>query len=114
MARLALGVTKTRPSGFPRSGTYFYGNKLICSSIQDTAATKFSSLESSSTGASFDVLLPDQVTNAWAMGPFVDDAPVLFSLGRMVRAMDTIIDALSPKMTRTYSGFWSRRLLHRR
>jgi hypothetical protein len=43
---------------------------------------KFRSLESSSTGASSDVLLPDWATNAWAMGASVDDVPTLSSLDR--------------------------------
>jgi hypothetical protein len=42
---------------------------------------------------------------AWAMGDSADDVPALSSLGRVVRAMDTTTDALSPKMVRTYSEF---------
>jgi hypothetical protein len=59
-----LGVTKIGPSSFPGSSQYFYGTKLVRQSIQDTAATKFRSSESSSTGASSGILPPDQATNA--------------------------------------------------
>jgi hypothetical protein len=76
--------------------------------------TKFKTSKSSSTGASSGVLLPDRAANAWAMGASVDDVPILSSLGRVVWVINTTTDALSPRMVRTYSGFWPRRLLHRR
>jgi hypothetical protein len=76
MARLASGsqkldhlVSQTELSGFLESRQYFYGNKLVRPPIQNTTTTKFRSSGSSSTGASFDALFPDQATNAWAMGP---------------------------------------------
>jgi hypothetical protein len=49
MARLASGVAKTGVSSFAGSGQYFYDNKLVRQPIQETAATKFRSLELSST-----------------------------------------------------------------
>jgi hypothetical protein len=64
MARLALGVTKTRPFGFPRSGQYFCDRKLIQQPIQGTATVKFRRSGSSSTEASSGTLLPDRNTNA--------------------------------------------------
>jgi hypothetical protein len=76
--------------------------------------TKFRTSELSSIGASSGVLLPDRATNAWAMGASADDVLALSSIGRVVRAMDTTTNALSPRMVRTYSGFWPQRLLHRR
>jgi hypothetical protein len=76
--------------------------------------TKFRSSGLSLTGALSGALLPDQATNAWVMGASTDDVPVLSSLGWVVRAMDTTTDALSPRMVRTYSGFWPWRLLYRR
>jgi hypothetical protein len=114
IARLTSGVAKTGPSGFPESGKYFYGSKLVRQPIQVTAMTKFRSLESSSIGVSSGILLLDRATNAWAMGASTDDVPALSSLDRVVRAMDTTTDALSPRMVRTYSGFWPWRLLYRR
>jgi hypothetical protein len=48
------------------------------------------------------------------MGASVDYVPALSSLGRVVWVINTTTDALSPRMVRTYSGFWPRRLLHRR
>jgi hypothetical protein len=69
MARPASGVVKTGPFGFPESGQYFCGRKLIQQPIQDTAMTKFRKSGSSSTRASSSALLPDRATNAWAMGP---------------------------------------------
>jgi hypothetical protein len=113
MARPASGIMKTGPFGFPGSGQYLYDSKLIRQPIQDTCMTNFRSSESKSIGASSSVLLPDRATNTWAMGAFVDDVPALSSLGRVVRAIDTTIDALSTRMVRTYSGFWPWRLLHR-
>jgi hypothetical protein len=55
--------SQTGLSGFPGSGQYFYDSKLVWQPIQDTAMTKFRSSESSSTGPSSGVLLPDRATN---------------------------------------------------
>jgi hypothetical protein len=68
----------------------------------------------SSARVSSGALLPGQATKAWAMGASADDVPTLSSVGRVIRAMDTTTDALPPRMVRTYSGFWPRRLLCRR
>jgi hypothetical protein len=49
---------------FPWIRLVLLRSKLIQQPIQDTTTTKFRSSESSSIGASSDVLLPDQATNA--------------------------------------------------
>jgi hypothetical protein len=72
---------KTRPSDFPGSGPYFCGRKLVWQPIQDTAATKFRRLGSSSIGASYDTLLSDRATNACVVGASADDVSALSTLG---------------------------------
>jgi hypothetical protein len=69
MARPASRVVKTRPSGFPGSGQYFYGREFVRRPIQDTTVIKFRRSGSSPTGESFDALLPVRATNAWLWGP---------------------------------------------
>jgi hypothetical protein len=101
MARPTSGVTKTGPTGFPGLGQYFYGTKLIWQPIQDTAATKFKRSGSSSTGASYDALLPDRATNAWAVGISADDVSALSTLGVVVRSMDSAANALPPGIVGT-------------
>jgi hypothetical protein len=68
MTEPASGVAKTGPFGFPGSGQYFCSRKLIQPITQDTIIAKFRRSGSSSTRASFDTLLPDWATNAWAVG----------------------------------------------
>jgi hypothetical protein len=57
--------------------------------------TKFRRLESLSTGASFDALLPDRATNAWVVGTSADDVSSLSILGEVVWSMDSATDALT-------------------
>jgi hypothetical protein len=87
--------------GFPVSGQYFCGRKLVQQPIQDTAMTKFRRSGSSSTGVSSDVLLLDWATNAWAVEASADDVSALSTLGRVVGSMDSATNALPPKMVRT-------------
>jgi hypothetical protein len=101
MVRPTSGVVKTGPSGFPRSGQYFYDRKLVQQSVQDTTVTKFRRSGSSSTRASSDALLPNQITNAWAVGASTDDVSVLSTLDEVVQSMDSAANALPPRMVRT-------------
>jgi hypothetical protein len=101
MARSASGVVKIGPSGFPESGHYFCGRKLVQQTIQDTAVTKFRRLRLSSIGASSGALLLDRSTNAWTVGPSVDDVSSLSTFGGVVRSMDSTANALPPRIVRT-------------
>jgi hypothetical protein len=98
----ALGVTKTRSSGFPGSSQYFYSRKLVWQPIQDTTMTKYRRSRSSLIGALFDALLSDRATNAWAMGTSVDDVFALSTLDGVVWFMDSAIDALTLKMVKIF------------
>jgi hypothetical protein len=60
--------------------------------------TKFRRLGSSLSGA----LLPNQATNAWAMGASTDDVSALSTLGGVVHSVDSAANALPPGMVRTY------------
>jgi hypothetical protein len=108
------GVAKVGPYSFPRSGQYFSGRKFIQPTTQDTIAVKFRRSGASSTGASFSALLPDRATNAWSVGASTDDVSSLSSLGRVVRFVDSLANAFSPRVARTSWRFWSRRLPRRR
>jgi hypothetical protein len=114
MARPTSGAVKTGPSDFPGSGQYFYCRKLIQQPIQDTAVTKFRRLGSSSIGASSSALLPNQATNAWAMGASANDVSALSTLDKVVRSVDSASNAFSPRVTRTSWRFWLQRLPRRR
>jgi hypothetical protein len=61
--------------------------------------------ESSSTGLSSDALLLNRATNAWVMGVFANDVPVLSTLVRVVQTMGSNVDALLSGMVKTSWGF---------
>jgi hypothetical protein len=63
---------------------------------------KFRRSESSSVGLSFGALLPSRATNAWAVRASTDDVSTLFTLGGVVQTVGSAVDALPPRMLRTY------------
>jgi hypothetical protein len=106
--------TQIGQSSFPESGQQLCSRELIRQTISDTTAPIVRRSGSSSAKVSSDALLLGRATNAWAMGASTDDVPTLSSLGGVARTMDSTTDALPPRMVRTYSEFWPRRLLRRR
>jgi hypothetical protein len=70
--------------------------------ISDSTVMKFRRMGSSSARLSFSALLPGRATNAWVVGASVDDVSTLSSLGGVVWTMDTAVNALLPRMVRTY------------
>jgi hypothetical protein len=95
-----LGSAKTGPSGFPGSGQYLCSREFIQQAIQDTITVEFRRLGSSSKGVSINALLP-RATNAWAVGAYADDVSALFTIGRVVWTLGSIVNALSLGMVRT-------------
>jgi hypothetical protein len=70
--------------------------------ISDSTVMKFRRMGSSSARLSFGALLPGRATNAWVVGASADDVSTLSSLGGVVWTMDTTVNALLPRMVRTY------------
>jgi hypothetical protein len=106
--------SQTGQSDFPELGQHICSRVLVQQVISNPTTTTFRRSGASSPRLSSGVLLSCRATNAWAMGASVDDVPTLSSLGGVVRSMGATTDALSPRMVRTYSRFWPRRLLRRR
>jgi hypothetical protein len=73
--------------------------------ISNSIAPKFRSSRSSSARVSSGTLLPSWATNVWAVGASEDDVPTLSYLGGVVWTMDTVTNALPPRMVRTNSRF---------
>jgi hypothetical protein len=87
--------------------------ELVRQMISDSVVLKFRRLGSSLVRLSSGVLLPSQVTNAYAVGTSVNDVSTLSSLDGVVRTIDATNDALPPEMVKTCYGFCPLRLLHR-
>jgi hypothetical protein len=99
-ARPELGSAKMGPPSFPGSGKYLYSRELIQQAIQDTATVKFRRVGPSSKGVLSGALLSGWVTNVGTVGAS-NHVSALFALGRVVWALYSTSNALSPGMVRT-------------
>jgi hypothetical protein len=97
-----LGVVTTGLFDFPKSDQHLCSREFIRQMISDSATSNFRRSGSSSTRLSYDTLLPDRATNAWAVGASIDDVSTLSSLGGVVWAMGATTNAPPPRMVRIY------------